>query len=135
MAMAFGHLDMCFRATILGQKPLTETAVNDPHPISIQPALAAATKEMGTDVDTLLNQAVEDYETNPQASADPNLAAGKVAASVFQPIPAETAQFQSKFAALGLAPDASDALISGLVMNAVSRSRPSALDSTSLLAR
>lgn len=112
-------LDGCFRLLMMDEKPLANTTVNADHQISIKPALEAATQAMGTDVDGFIAQAAEEYKSNPQAANDPNLAAGKEAASVFQPVPSEVQEFQAKFAAQGLPAEASDALISGLVLNAV----------------
>lgn len=116
--MAAG-LNQVFALLTISDDKMTQSAVNDAQEFSVKPGLEKLAGQMDTNMEGLLAQFSEGY-TQPGAVTDPKIQGNVLAASVFRPIGSEVSELESKFASQGLSPEASAALVSGLVLSAAS---------------
>lgn len=113
-------LDGAMRLLMMGEKPLAESSVKDDQ-LTLQPSLQQVAGQLETDVPGLLKQAAGEYKAHPEFDADSKKRADAAisTASVIKLNDAEVGSLRSTLAQEGLNDYQQDALISGLVMNAV----------------
>jgi len=116
--MAAG-LSQVFAMMTLEEQPLSQSSVNDTNEFSLKPGLDHLANQMETTVDGLLTQMTEGYQ-QPGASEEPKIQSNVLAASIFRPIGSEISELEAKFQAQGLSPEASGAIVSGLLLTTAS---------------
>lgn len=113
-------LDGPMRLLMMGEKPLDESSIKNDQ-LTLQPSLQKIAQQMETDVPGLLSQAASEYKSHPdfaereKAQADAAIAT----ASVIKLDAAEVGQLKDTLGKEGLNDYQQEALIGGLVMNAV----------------
>ena len=114
-------LDGAMRLLLMGEKPLENSAVQNGE-IAIKPSMERIAKELDTDVSGMLKQVAAEYKSaSPEdvAKGQARMDATIKTASVFNVAPGEVAELQDTLKKEGLDDKQSEALISGLVVNAV----------------